>query len=470
VTAPSRPRGPWPRRWFRLPRGLRFRATAGFALGGLLLSAVVAVLTYTFSAHYLVQQREESLLRQAYVDARIFREEARRSDDVNGALEGFERSVGSIVILSYQGEWLGTSVELGRDQLPSGLRGTVEAGEPARQRFHLGGETWFAVGVPVGAIDARYYQVFQLEELERTLGVLRTSLLAAGAVATALIGLLGWWASGRLLRPVSQIASASERVTQGELRTRLEPQRDPDLDRLVTSFNGMVDALGQRIERDARFVSDVSHELRSPLTTLATAAELLDTRRDQLPERSRVALDLLVGEVDRFRQMVEDLLELSRVDAGVDALDLEPVQLGDLVRRTMAAHGDQLRVDVDPDLGRTPVLVDRRRLDRVLLNLVENAQSHGGGVTTVTVRRRDGSMRLEVDDAGPGVATSDRARIFERFARGGGSGRRPQGSGAGLGLALVSEHVRLHGGRVWVQDVPGRTGARFVVELPWRPA
>jgi two-component system, OmpR family, sensor histidine kinase MtrB len=457
-------------RRLHLPRGLRFRVTAGFALGGLLLSAVVAVLAYTLTEHYVVQQRERSLLRQAYVDARVFRDEVKRSADVSLALDEFERSIGSIVILSYQGEWLGTSVELGRDQLPSGLRGTVEAGEAARQRFRLGGDIWYAVGVPIDAIETRYYQVFRLDELERTLGVLRASLLAAGAVATALIGLLGWWASGRLLRPVSEVASASERVTQGELRTRLDPQRDPDLDRLVTSFNRMVDALGQRIERDTRFVSDVSHELRSPLTTLATAADLLEARRDQLPERSRVALDLLVGEVNRFRQMVEDLLELSRVDAGVDTLELESVQLGDLVRRTVASHGDTPRVDVDPDLGRTPVLVDRRRVDRVLLNLVENARSHGSGVTSITVRRRDGSVRLEVDDAGPGVATSDRARIFERFARGGASGRRPQGSGAGLGLALVSEHVRLHGGRVWVQDVPGRSGARFVVELPWRPA
>jgi two-component system sensor histidine kinase MtrB len=465
-----RERAPWPRRWFPVPRGLRFRVTGGFALGGLLLSAVVAVLAYTFTEHYLVQQRERSLLRQSYVDARIFREEVRRSDDVNVALDGFERSVGSIVILSYQGEWLGTSVELGRDELPSGLRGTVEAGEPARQRFRLGGHTWFAVGVPVAAIDARYYQVFRLDELERTLGVLRTALLGAGAVATVLIGLLGWWASGRLLRPVSEIASASERVTQGELRTRLEPQRDPDLDRLVTSFNRMVDALGQRIERDARFVSDVSHELRSPLTTLATAADLLDARRDQLPDRGRVALDLLIGEVNRFRQMVEDLLELSRADAGVDALDLEPVRLGDLVQRTVASHGDQPRVDVEYAVGQTALLIDRRRLDRVLLNLVENARSHGGGVTAIALRRRDGSVRIEVDDSGPGVAVSDRARIFERFARGGASGRRPPGSGAGLGLALVSEHIRLHGGRVWVQDVPGHNGARFVVELPWRPA
>ncbi|HUF84738.1 MAG TPA: HAMP domain-containing sensor histidine kinase [Acidimicrobiia bacterium] len=458
------------RRRLHLPRGLRFRVTAGFALGGLLLSAVVAILTYTFTEHYLVQQRERSLLRQAYVDARIFREDVRRDDDVNLALEGFERSVDSIVILSYQGEWLGTSVELGRDQLPSGLRGTVEAGEPARQRFDLGGEAWFAVGVPIAAIDARYYQAFRLEELQRTLGVLRTALLGAGAVATALIGLLGWWASGRLLRPVSEIASASERVTKGELRTRLEPQRDPDLDRLVTSFNGMVDALGQRIERDARFVSDVSHELRSPLTTLATAADLLHSRRHELPDRSRVALELLVGEVNRFRQMVEDLLELSRADSGVDELDLEAVRLGDLVQRTLGSHGGKPRVDVDPGAGQTPVLVDRRRLDRVLLNLVDNARSHGGGVIAITVRRRDGSVRLEVDDAGPGVAVTDRARIFERFARGGASGRRPAGSGSGLGLALVSEHVRLHGGRVWVQDVPGGDGARFVVEIPWRPA
>jgi two-component system, OmpR family, sensor histidine kinase MtrB len=451
-------------------RSLRFRVTAVFALGGLVLSAVVALLAYTFSEHYLVRQRERSLQRQAYLDARVLRDDVQRTGDVAAGLATVERSVDSSVVLSYGGDWLGTSVAVGRDQVPDGLRRLVESGEPARQRVRVNGEAWFIVGFPIAALEVDYYEAFKFEELDRTLGVLRASLLGSAALATVLGGLIGLWASRRLARPVAQVAAASERVASGDLDTRLAPQADRDLDRLVASFNRMVDALGQRIDRDARFVSDVSHELRSPLTAVAAAAEVLRGRRDEIPERSRVALDLLTAEIDRLRLIVEDLLELSRADAGVDELELEPVEFGEQIRQTLGRGDEVARVEVDPGLAGTPVLVDKRRLDRVLLNLFENARAHGGGVTAVAVRRSDGVVRIVVDDSGPGVAEPERSRIFERFARGAASGQRRAGSGSGLGLALVAEHVRVQGGRVWVEDPPDRQGARFVVELPWRPA
>ncbi|MGH9030803.1 MAG: ATP-binding protein [Acidimicrobiia bacterium] len=451
-------------------RGLRFRVTAAFALVGLLLSSVVALLAYTFSEHYLVRQRERSLQRQAYVDARVLRDDIQLTGDAAAGLESVERSVDSSVVLSTDGEWLGTSVAIGRDQLPDELRRVVEGGEPARQRVRINDEPWFVVGFPISTLGADYYEAFKLDELDRTLDVLRASLLGSAALATVVGGLVGVWASRRLVRPVTQVAAASERVAAGDLQTRLDAQVDPDLDRLVSSFNRMVDALGQRIDRDARFVSDVSHELRSPLTAVAAAAELLEGRRDELPERSRVAVDLLALEIDRLRHIVEDLLELSRADAGVDELELEAVDLGEQIRQTLGRDDDRARVEVDPALVDTPALVDKRRLDRVLLNLVENARAHGGGVTSVAVHRRDGVVRIEVEDAGPGVPASERTRIFERFARGAASGQRRAANGSGLGLALVAEHMRIHGGRVWVEDAPAEHGARFVVELPWRPA
>jgi two-component system sensor histidine kinase MtrB len=203
---------------------------------------------------------------------------------------------------------------------------------------------------------------------------------------------------------------------------------------------------------------------------VAAAADVLHGRRVELPERSQVALDLLVSEVDRLRLIVEDLLELSRADAGVDALELEPIEFEEQIHQTLGRGDEVARVDVDPALIGSPVLVDKRRLDRVLLNLFENARAHGGGVTAVAVRQQNGVVRIEVDDAGPGVPATDRSRIFERFARGAASGQRRAGSGSGLGLALVAEHVRVHGGHVWVEDQPERRGARFIVELPWRPA
>ncbi len=234
---------------------------------------------------------------------------------------------------------------------------------------------------------------------------------------------------------------------------------------MAVSFNRMTDALQARIQRDARFASDVSHELRSPLTTLAAALEVVTARRDEMPERARQGLDLLSAEVGRFGQLVEDLLEISRIDAGVAELALEEVVLAEFVLHALRASGAGIvPVDIEGPASGGIVQADKRRLERVVANLVDNARRYGGGVTRVSVELEGAWVRLAVEDAGPGIAVDERGRIFERFARGA-AGRRGESDGTGLGLALVHEHVRLHGGRVRVEDRSGG-GARFVVELP----
>jgi signal transduction histidine kinase len=208
----------------------------------------------------------------------------------------------------------------------------------------------------------------------------------------------------------------------------------------------------------------VSHELRSPLTTIATSLEVMQARRGDLPERARLALDLLAADVTRFERLVQDLLEISRFDAGVARLATEDVRLGELLVHAVPP-GAGIVLDIEPATAGLVVRVDKRRLERIVTNLLANAESHAGGAVRVGASRVNRSVRLEVDDSGPGVPLEDRGRIFERFARGAASGRRSGGDGVGLGLALVEEHVRLHRGRVWVEDRPGG-GARFVVELP----
>jgi signal transduction histidine kinase len=234
----------------------------------------------------------------------------------------------------------------------------------------------------------------------------------------------------------------------------------------------MTQALQDRIDRDARFAADVSHELRSPLTTLSTALSVLRKRRDELDGRSQAALDLLGNEVDRFAVLVQDLLEISRLDAG-HPFDREPVGLARLVLTSPSlALLPHVAVEVDAAVATATVSGDKRRLERVLANLVQNAVRYGGGVTEVRVaaapgRRGDEAVRqvrLVVDDSGPGVPVEDRDRIFERFSRGSG-GDRDGTRGVGLGLALVRDLVAAHGGEVWVEERPGG-GARFVVALP----
>ena len=230
----------------------------------------------------------------------------------------------------------------------------------------------------------------------------------------------------------------------------------------------MADAVQARIEREARFASDVSHELRSPITALAAAAEVIDGRRGELPDRTQQALDVVVGQVRRFDAMVIDLLELSRIDAGATDLHTEEVDLEALCRRIAARNGfAELPIDVTrapaPTAPPSPRVIDKMRFERIVANLLENAAHHGGGPVRISIEPTDGPFLLvAVEDAGPGVARGERARIFERFARGSAARHRV---GTGLGLALVAEHATAQGGEAWVEDRPGG-GARFVVRVP----
>ncbi|GLY46631.1 HAMP domain-containing sensor histidine kinase [Lentzea sp. NBRC 102530] len=231
---------------------------------------------------------------------------------------------------------------------------------------------------------------------------------------------------------------------------------------LRTRFDSMARELEERALREARFASDVSHELRSPLTTMVNAGAVLRRRREHLPGTAGTALELLTSEVDRFARMVVDLLEISRADQTDDPLQ-EDVALDSLVRNVIAARAAPVPVELEPAV----VPGDRRRLDRVLTNLLDNAERHAGGVVLVAVRVVGAAVRLEVEDAGPGVPAGLREEIFERFARGVMAGGRGGDTGSGLGLALVREHVHRLGGRVWVEDRAPR-GARFVVEMVLR--
>ena len=184
---------------------------------------------------------------------------------------------------------------------------------------------------------------------------------------------------------------------------------DPDLVGLTSSFNTMVDQLQARIQREARFNSDVSHELRSPLTTLSASLEVLETDRDQLPPRAQRALQLLGDDLRRFQRMVGDLLEMSRADAGSADVFLEEVNVSELVERAVEAgmrslgeSGSTPQVVIGPDVESVHVGVDKRRFERVMANLLENAANYGGGATVISVMTvgPDGSSQASANGAG----------------------------------------------------------------------
>lgn len=469
-------------RWLQ---GLRARVTLAYTVGSILLSALIATLCYSVAQNRLVSRTEQVAQAQFLTNAATVRREinavpADADDEVwdevyVGILERqLLRANGSIaLIVDPAGEVRGN---FALQDLPPQLRSSLAELRVAGLRHRTDGtdgeETRYAVGIDFSELQNRhqYYEVLRLSDLEATLSDLRR-FLAGFAVLAGVAGAgLGFTAAQRALAPVVRVSNAAEAIAAGDFATRLDPMEgDPDLGQLSSSFNEMVDALEQRMERDQRFASDVSHELRSPLTTLTASVEILERRKASLPEVAQQAVNLLRDDLERFERLVEDLLEISRMDAGAVQLQLSRFNLSEFLLNVIAQSRSpevQLNhLDRDADLI---ITADKRRLAQVVTNLVDNAYKYADGASGVSYRKVGDSVQIIVEDLGPGVEVDDRKTIFDRFSRTDSSaGRRSGDSGVGLGLSLVAEHTRLHGGRVWVVDrVDGREGARFVVELP----
>lgn len=454
--------------------GLRTRILATFGLGSLVLSTFLALSTFNFTRSNLVDERESTAISKVYRDAtRLQSDLTSNPTKVQAAIErlGAERP-----LLYFRGTWTGDDARFSSSAIPASMLAVVlDERRPSVMRTEVDGELVILIGVPLTDVDGAYFEFPTIDDIRSTLHSVGLAMILAAAITTLVGIVLGAIAASRAVRPLVAASQAAQAIAGGRLDTRLVETNDPDLATLTTSFNAMASALEQRVERDARFTSDVSHELRSPLQTLKASVEVMQARRDELPERTRAALDLMVADVARFQGLVEDLLEISRLDAGAVKLMVEELFVGEFVRQAVGiSSAAETPVNVARSAADVIIKGDRRRLARVIANLIDNGRSYGGGEMEVTVfdpDEKDGEpitqIWITVEDRGPGVDPNERERIFERFARGGVAGRRSGSEGAGLGLALVDEHIRLHGGRVWVDDRPdGLDGARFVIELP----
>lgn len=446
----------------RLP--LRWRVAVSFSLASLLTTGLLALATWKSASTYMLGQRQQSASRQAVTNAQLVGAFLRRrpEPDSESALDELEKSEDATVALRLRGRWTMHGRVTDPATLPSSILEHVPTPAPLH-RTMVDGSSVLAVALPVPAQDAIFVELFPLAELDEALQFLKTVLLV-GSVASAAFGLgLGRWAGREALRPLAELTRTAERVARGDWGARVPEQGDADLAPLAALFNRTTAALEQRVARDTRFAGDVSHELRSPLTTMINAVAVLNKRKDDLSETGVHALRLLTADLDRFHRMVIDLLEISRDHAAEDGRELEPCDFVDLVRHALEARHETTITEFHepPPI----VLADRRRLDRAVANLLDNAERHAGGAIRVAVAQQGDCARLEVDDAGPGIPPELRGQVFERFTRGTKSGDRRHTMGSGLGLALVSEHVRRNNGTVWIEDRPGG-GSRFVVELP----
>ncbi len=462
----------------RLP--LRARLTLAFGLGALLLSTLLSAVTYGLTRDSLLDRRETDARALAFRNAgriELLITDETDEEGVRQILSNQATIADAIPVIRLSGfgglDWFSqdpvqfaapTAIDA---KLLRAVTGNPGAG-PAQMRYRWNDEPYLVIGLPIATREGIYVEAVPLGDIEDALSSLGLALLGAAAVTTLAGVGLGAWASRRVLSPLDDVSRTAEALAAGDLSARLDVQGDSDLAPLADSFNEMASHLETRIERDAQFASDVSHELRSPLMTLMASAEILMSRRAELDGPAQIALDLLTSDLDRFRQLVGDLLEISRYDTSRGAIEPDYLGIVEFVERAAANSGyADLPVEYPSEMSGTVVEADKRRLERVIANLLENAANYGGGPTSIELRQYGRTIEIAVEDGGPGVPVEERQLIFGRFARGSEGGRRGAGTGSGLGLALVAEHVQLHGGRVRVDDRPdGKSGARFVVELP----
>ncbi|HEX6076305.1 MAG TPA: MtrAB system histidine kinase MtrB [Micromonosporaceae bacterium] len=340
---------------------------------------------------------------------------------------------------------------------------------------------YLAVGTPVqlhwGTLEM--YYLFPLDDEVDAAELVRNTVLITGVALVLLLSLIAWIVTRMVVSPVQVAARTAQRLSAGLLHERMSVRGEDELAKLASSFNQMAANLQYQIVQleelsrlQRRFTSDVSHELRTPLTTVRMAAEILHNARDEFsPDVARSA-ELLHDELDRFENLLSDLLEISRFDAGFAQLESEPVDLVPIVRRAVEsllplARTQDVRLGLN--LPAQPVIAeaDPRRVERILRNLIGNAVEHGDGKpVVVTLAAHDSAVGITVRDHGVGLRPGEEKLVFNRFWRADPSRARQTG-GTGLGLSISLEDARLHGGWLEAWGLVGK-GSQFRLTLPCR--
>ncbi|MGN9779233.1 MtrAB system histidine kinase MtrB [Micromonospora sp. H33] len=365
------------------------------------------------------------------------------------------------------------------------LRATVAGGNVASQirTGRLGEERtkYLVYGSPVptrfGQVEL--YYLVPLTRQDTAAAAARATVVATGAALVLLLGLLAALVTRLVVTPVRVAARTAQRLSAGLLDQRMVVNGEDDLALLAASFNQMATNLQRQILRleemsrlQRRFTSDVSHELRTPLTTVRMAADLIFAERDGFDPAVARSAELLQAELDRFEELLTDLLEISRFDAGFAALDAEPTDLVPVVHRVadrLTCLAERVGVTIELDVPGAPVIaeIDPRRVERVLRNLVGNAVEHGEGKPVrITLGVDDTAVAVTVRDHGVGLKPGEEKLVFNRFWRADPSRARQTG-GTGLGLSISLEDAKLHGGWLEAWGAPGQ-GAQFRLTLPAR--
>ena len=431
--------------------GLRARVALAFGLLSFVIAGAVSGATYSVARWYLLNQREDSAITRAVLDSRSV--DASLAADLAPvtALEQVPSVGTSQPMIQVQGVWYTSGVTVPPASLPASLLSIASKDGGAQQRTTIGDEQYLLVAIQLDT--SVYVEVFPLRDLDLVLTI-GGWLLLIQTLFAGIIGIfIGRYTFARIIRPLLRLGAGARRIASGEFSTRIQLTRDPDLDPIAASFNGMAESVQSRIKREQRFSANVSHELRSPLTAVVGTAELLERNLDDLPEREQRLIGTLHTQTARMSQMLLDLLEISRI-GNDDPLLKESVSVTTLCLDAVHVRGDHL------------ITTDTRRFERIVGNLIDNANRHGGGVTAIRVARISDSdpehIVVAVEDAGPGIPVDEVPKLFEPFTRGEDA---KETSGAGLGLAIAIEQAHLLDVELRVESVDPH-GARFVMEIP----
>ncbi|CAL9461649.1 Adaptive-response sensory-kinase SasA [Streptomyces sp. enrichment culture] len=372
--------------------------------------------------------------------------------------------------------------------VPAALRERIGTGTGAAQSYtrivyaekDKGSQPALVIGKQVNDPNGDPYQLyylFPLTQEEKSLSLVKGTLATAGLFVVVLLGAIAWLVVRQVVTPVRMAAGVAERLSAGRLQERMKVTGEDDIARLGEAFNKMAQNLQLKISQledlsrmQRRFVSDVSHELRTPLTTVRMAADVIHEAREDFDPVTARSAELLADQLDRFESLLADLLEISRFDAGAAALEAEPIDLREVVRRVVSgaeplAERKGTTIKVVGDQQPVVAEADARRVERVLRNLVVNAVEHGEGRDVVVkLAAAGGAVAVAVRDYGVGLKPGEATRVFSRFWRADPARARTTG-GTGLGLSIALEDARLHGGWLQAWGEPGG-GSQFRLTLP----
>ena len=458
--------------------GLRGRLLLAFAMLGLTTTALVAGVSYG-QARTIVLQKAQDAAVLSLVD-QVSRLDSVRQlppspEQLNAIAAAVANGPDAAAVL-YRDTYASTGLH--PSELPQPLRATVRDGRVVWQRFSRDGTPTLAIGTqllatrPDGSNEPTGIEVYLLHPLDdeqHSIEALAALAWSTGAASLVLAVLLALLAARGVLRPVRELGRAARRLGEGDLRTRATVRGSDELAGVALIFNQTAERLERqvgelrRMEADARrFVADVSHELRTPLAAMTAVTDVLDEESEQLPGDAGKAARLVSQETKNLAQLVEDLIEISRFDAGTAALSRDDIDVAAAIRATLRSRGwtDQVTMSL-PD--GVVARLDPRRLDVIVANLVGNALRHGAAPVAVSLRATGGQVEVAVSDNGPGLAPDVLAHVFDRFYKA--DSARSRSDGAGLGLAIALENARLHGGTL-VAGNRSPHGAVFTLRVP----